>query len=270
MKGEGFAPAKVNLTLHITGRRPDGYHELDSLVVFADVGDRITVSPAAEYTLEAAGPMAAGVPVDDRNLVMRAARLIGVPCRITLEKHLPHAAGLGGGSADAATALKALARLSGREVPEALTLGADVPVCLAGPGAMRMRGIGERLDPVAMPALHAVLVSPDCAVPTGAVFGALAQVGNAPMPELPKEGWLEGLAMQRNDLEIPAMQVQPVIGEVLDMIAATEGCQLARMSGSGGTCFGLYADAASAKAAADKIAKPKPNWWVRATVLNGG
>ncbi len=266
------APAKVNLTLHVTGRRADGYHDLDSLVVFADVGDRIAVAPGGGWSLTVGGPFSDGIPTDDRNIVLRAARLIGgPPASIALEKHLPAAAGIGGGSADAAATLRALHRMDGRPLPACPSaLGADVPVCLAG-RPVRMSGIGDVLSGVpSLPPLHLCLVNPGVAVPTPAVFAALRIRDGAPMPALPACGdaaalarWLAG---QRNDLEAPALTLAPVIGTVLSGLAATKGCLLARMSGSGATCFGLYATPDLAVAAGRAMARP--GWWsVAAAVL---
>jgi len=268
-----FAPAKVNLTLHVTGRRADGYHLLDSLVVFADIGDRVTVRPGAAR-LRVVGPMAAGVPDGPENLVLRAAALIGAEAEITLDKHLPAAAGIGGGSSDAAACLRALAGLGAVRLPDdVLSLGADVPVCLLARAA-RMRGIGEEVTPLArLPLLHAVLVNPRVAVSTPAIFRGLARRDNLPMPErLP--GWhtaehlIHWLATQRNDLEDPAIAEAPVIAEVLRGVAATAGCALARMSGSGATCFGLYPDPKSAQQAARTLRHDHPGWWVMPTALS--
>ena len=265
-----FAPAKINLTLHVTGRRADGYHLLDSLVVFAGVGDRVSAVPDAALSLAVTGPMAAGLSGEGDNLVLRAARAMGVPARIGLEKVLPVSSGIGGGSADAAATLRLLARMTGRALPEAgevLALGADVPVCLAG-RPVRMTGIGEGLAAVpALPAAWLVLVNPRVGVSTPAVFRALARADNAPMPpELPRMRGVAELAaflqMQRNDLEPPAMALQPVIGRVRDALSGQAGCLLARMSGSGATCFGLFADAAEASAAARAIRAAEPGWWV--------
>lgn len=258
-----FAPAKVNLTLHVTGQRADGYHLLDSLVMFADVGDWLEVSLGSGLTVS--GPMAEGVPVDGRNLVLKAAALMGVEARIALEKHLPAAAGIGGGSSDAAAVLRALQELTGREVPGVgLSLGADVPVCLEG-RACFMRGIGERVEPVdGMPELAAVLVNPGVEVPTGAVFNGLARKDNPAMTPLDMGDFLGWLRAQRNDLEPPARMVQPVISDVLAAISAS-GSLLTRMSGSGATCFGIYADRAQAEAAAARLGRP--GWWVRAATL---
>jgi 4-diphosphocytidyl-2-C-methyl-D-erythritol kinase len=268
-----IAPAKINLSLHVTGQRPDGYHLLDSLVVFADLGDRLTLRRAAQPVLRVTGPMAAGVPVGPENLVLRAAAAMGVPLEIGLEKHLPAAAGIGGGSSDAAAVVRGVAVLEpglGLPADRGLSLGADVPVCLLGRAA-RMRGIGEDVVPVEwLPVLHAVLVNPGVGVSTAVIFRTLARKDNAPMPEvLPRwrdaadlAAWLAG---QRNDMQAAAIAAAPVVGEVIAAIAGTEGCRLARMSGSGATCFGLYADAtASARAAA---ALARPGWWVRAVRL---
>lgn len=274
MATEAFAPAKINLTLHVTGRRDDGYHLLDSLVVFAGAGDRVSVEPARDWSLRVIGPRAEGVPEDDGNLVLKAARLIGgVPCAITLDKHLPTASGIGGGSSDAAAALRALHALDGRPLPgDTLPLGADVPVCLSARPA-RMRGIGERLDPVPdLPSVSLVLVNTGVAVSTPEVFRLLSTPDNAPMPpELPQwrdatalADWLAG---QRNDLELPARTAEPAIGVVLSRLAETEGCLLARMSGSGATCFGLYADAVAADDAARALRELHPDWWVEACGL---
>ena len=269
---EGFAPAKVNLALHVTGRRDDGYHLLDSLVVFADVGDRLTAAPDAVLSLAVTGPRAAGVPVDAGNLVLRAAALLGHGrgARIVLEKHLPAAAGIGGGSSDAAAALRMLARLWGVALPDpaaVLTLGADVPVCLHARPA-RMRGIGESLTPLPdLPPFWMVLVNPGVPVPTGPVFAALARRDNAPLPpSLPRladavalANWLGAC---RNDLEPPARALVPAVGQALAALAGQPGCLLARMSGSGATCFGLFATASGAAAAAAALKAAAPGWWV--------
>jgi len=267
-KLEGFAPAKINLTLHVTGQRADGYHLLDSLVVFADVGDQLTCR-LGEMSLAVSGPMAQGVPVGPSNLVFRAAELMGAQATITLEKHLPAAAGIGGGSSDAAAALRLLADLTGRAVPDqGLSLGADVPVCMLARAGF-MRGIGEEVTPVDLSPLHAVLVNPGVPVPTGAVFGGLASKDNAPMEALPTgisaDQLLAWLSRQRNDLEAPAIAAQPVIADVLQTLRES-GAGLARMSGSGATCFGLYPD--SKKAAHAALALARPGWWVQATVLS--
>ncbi|MHA6326845.1 4-(cytidine 5'-diphospho)-2-C-methyl-D-erythritol kinase [Roseivivax sp. CAU 1753] len=270
---EQFAPAKVNLTLHVTGQRPDGYHELTSLVVFADVGDVVRVTDADALTLEVTGPMAAGVPTGRDNLVLRAAELLD-PVRgahIVLEKHLPSAAGIGGGSSDAAATLRALSTLWGMPIPrQTVSLGADVPMCLE-PLAQLVSGIGEGALPVqGLPALPAVLVNPGVEVATVDVFGALADKDNAPMPEdwpeLPDVAAMATfLAGTRNDLAAATLTLVPEIGAVTQALG---DALIARMSGSGATCFGLYPDASSATAAAARIAAEHPGWWVRAVTLN--
>ncbi|TNF59724.1 MAG: 4-(cytidine 5'-diphospho)-2-C-methyl-D-erythritol kinase [Rhodobacteraceae bacterium] len=269
MAADGFAPAKINLTLHVTGQRADGYHLLDSLVVFADVGDRVSFQEDAQpLRLKITGPGAAGVPVDDSNLVMRAARAAGLSRGlITLDKHLPAAAGIGGGSSDAA----AMLRLAGHDPADGgLSLGADVPVCRIA-RATRMTGIGEGLAVIdGLPALPAVLVNPGVPVPTAAVFRRLVSKSNPAMGALPMRPGLPDLidwiALQRNDLEAPAVSEQPVIADVLAALALA-GARLARMSGSGATCFGLFDDAAGAARAARDLSQAHPGWWVRATTL---
>jgi 4-diphosphocytidyl-2-C-methyl-D-erythritol kinase len=270
------APAKVNLTLHVTGQRADGYHLLDSLVVFTETGDRLHFAPADALSLGVTGPMAKGLPSDPTNLVLRAAALMGgCGAMITLEKHLPVAAGLGGGSSDAAAALRGLARLCNRALPdlrEVARLGADLPVCLA-PRPRRMGGIGEVLAEVPqLPPFWLVLANPGVAVATPAVFAALADKTGKPMPQtLPRCASAAELAsflrMQRNDLELPARHLAPVIGKVLAALAAQPGCLVARMSGSGATSFGIFADPLHAAAAARAIAAAEPGWWVRDTAL---
>lgn len=262
-----FAPAKVNLALHVTGQRGDGYHLLDSLVLFAGVGDRVTVTPGEGFSLT--GPAAAALTDADDNLCQRAARSMGGGLHLTLEKHLPVASGLGGGSADAAATLRAAARL-GRPLPDpaaVLALGADVPACLAG-RPLRMTGVGERLAPVLLPPVWLVLANPGVAVATPAVFRALAQKQNPPLPPLPPlanaaalAGWLAGT---RNDLEPPAETLAPAIARTRAALAATPGCLLARMSGSGATCFGLFASDTAARSAAARITAAEPRWWVAA------
>jgi 4-diphosphocytidyl-2-C-methyl-D-erythritol kinase len=270
---DGFAPAKINLALHVTGRRDDGYHLLDSLVCFADLGDHLRAAPAGALSLRVAGPMAEGVPTDAGNLVLRAARALGVTgAALELEKHLPAAAGIGGGSSDAAAALRVLAAMTGRPLPAdaGLSLGADVPVCLS-PRPARMRGIGERLDRLALPALPAVLVNPGFALPTPAIFKALARRENPPMPELPEfpdaAALTDWLQHQRNDLEPAALAVDARVGGVLAALRDTPA-RLVRMSGSGATCFGLYDSEGAAEAAANTLCAARPGWWVRKTVLN--
>lgn len=265
------APAKINLCLHVTGQRPDGYHLLDSLVAFADVGDVIEVRAAPTLSLRVIGPQARDLPVGEDNLVLQAARAFAgtAGAAITLTKNLPVASGIGGGSADAAATLRALARLWSVPLPDAdrvLQLGADVPACLAG-RAQRMQGIGERLTGApGLPEAYLVLVNPGVAVATPAVFKALPCKNNPAMPELPvfakAKALAQWLAAQRNDLEAPAMALAPAIGAVKQALAAAPGCLLARMSGSGATCFGLFADQAQAQSARAAIAAAQPGWWV--------
>ena len=279
MTTEGFAPAKINLTLHVTGRRDDGYHLLDSLVVFAGVGDRLRLTPAPVARLTISGRFAAGVPVDGTNLIQRAAALMdGPPVAIHLDKCLPHASGIGGGSADAAATLRVLTAMGHRPAiadfdAAVLGLGADVPVCLAG-RPCRMQGIGERLSAApALPPLWLVLVNPGCPVPTGAVFAALQGRFGAGMGDPPEgfvnvrelAGWL---LSRRNDLQPPAVTLAPPVADALAALASVPGCLLARMSGSGGTCFGLFADEAGAHAGSARIAVAEPGWWVVAAPVS--
>lgn len=277
------APAKLNLDLRVTGRRADGYHLLDSLVVFLDLADELTLAPAASLELRAHGPMAGDLPTGDGNIVLRAARALadamGVTrgAAITLDKRLPVAAGIGGGSADAAAALRGLCRLWGvRPEPEvlarlALGLGADVPACLDG-RPLRMRGVGERLDPLAdPPPLDLVLVNPRRPLATADVFRTLRVPPGR--PEEPSSALdlapLDRLQRSRNDLEAPARALLPEIGRVLEALRETRGCRLARMSGSGPTCFGRFADPPAAQAAALELARRYPGWWVTACRSRG-
>ena len=257
------APAKVNLFLHVTGRRADGYHLLDSLAVFAGAHDVISAEPAKDLTLRVTGPFAAAL--NDDNLVLHAARALGVTAALTLEKNLPVASGIGGGSADAAAALRLLAP---DMPPTKLTriaagLGADVPVCLASVPA-RMGGVGDVLSPAPdLPEFGIALINPGVAVATKDVFRA--RVGPYSAPASLPPGWPSAAAMAAdlarltNDLEAPAMALCPVIGDVLAAVRATEGCLLARMSGSGATCFALYETPSLAAAAA--AAAARPGWW---------
>lgn len=268
---EAFAPAKINLTLHVTGLRDDGFHTLDSLVVFADVGDRIRLQPADKTVLSVSGPRAAGVPVDASNLVTQAVMLMGANAEISLEKNLPPAAGIGGGSSDAAATLRALAKAFDQPLPPPqgfAILGADVPVCVRA-RPTRMSGIGAQLDDLpGLPPLYMVLVNPGVAVATPKVFAALQSKVNAPMPDTLPEfadapDFARWLGTQRNDLELPARAMAPAIGVVLSRIAQTDGCMLSRMSGSGATCFGLFASQPEADMARDVIAQLHPDWWVK-------
>lgn len=269
------ARAKVNLALHVVGRRGDGYHLLDSLVAFADFGDVITVKPAPLLALTITGPMAAGLSAGPDNLVLQAARLMANPmgAAITLDKHLPVASGIGGGSADAAATLLALSALWGCNLPAAaktLGLGADVPVCLAG-RSCRMEGIGDQISPIALPPAHLVLVNPGVGLRTALVFAALAKRDNAPLPPpepMPDAAALAAYLRQcRNDLEPPALALVPQITQVLAALSAQDGCLLARMSGSGATCFGVFATARGADLAAQTLRAAEAGWWVQATAL---
>jgi len=276
MRDPGFAAAKINLALHVTGQRADGYHLLDSLVAFADIGDRVHAETAADLSLDITGPEGAGLSPDSSNLVLRAASAFGAGqgARVCLEKHLPLASGIGGGSADAAAALRLLAQLWQRPLPapaDVLKLGADVPVCLAG-RCCRMSGVGEVLAPVpALPPVWAVLANPRVEVPTPAVFKALPRKDNPPLPIVPAcvdaAALGRWLAMQRNDLQAPAIATAPVIAAVLDALAALPGALLARMSGSGATCFALFADAGLAQTAANLLRDSRPAWWIKAATI---
>ncbi len=270
-----LAPAKINLALHVTGQRADGYHLLDSLVCFADIGDRLSVTVADEMTLTLTGPMAGKLTADADNLVLQAAHLLDPikTAQITLEKILPVASGIGGGSSDAATCLRLLADLWHLPLPDpaaVLTLGADVPVCLAG-GAARMQGIGETISPLSLPAFPAVLVNPGLSLSTPAVFQQLASKTNPtlqpPPTSLDHSQWLLYLKVQRNDLEAPAIALCPTIAEVLQALVQQSGCALARMSGAGATSFGLFETDAAARMAAQEIQARQPNWWVKPTRL---
>ena len=274
-KVQRIARAKVNLALHVVGRRADGYHLLDSLVAFADFGDVVTVEPAPSLSLSITGPMAAGLSAGPDNLVLKAAQMLGSPlgAAITLEKRLPIASGIGGGSADAAATMQALGALWGCALPDAgqvLALGADVPVCLAGQSC-RMAGIGDQISPIALPPAHLVLVNPGVGLSTAAVFGALLCRDNPPLP--PAAPMPDAVALAaylghcRNDLEAPALSLVPQIGAVLAALQGQTGCLLARMSGSGATCFGLFASASAAVAAATALRAQSAAWWVQATTM---
>ena len=269
---EAFAPAKVNLTLHVTGQRGDGYHLLDSLVAFVDVGDQLRLTKAGQMSLTVTGPYASGVPTDKRNLVWQAATLCAITADITLEKNLPNAAGVGGGSADAAAVIRAAKQFGHAPQGDVASLGADVPVCMSS-APQRMQDIGDLLKPVgALPDLWMVLVNPIVAVATPAVFSALKKKSNAPMAnDLPSwktfDEFCAWLGKQRNDLEEPALIIQPIIADVLGTFY---DAALARMSGSGATCFGLYPSRQASANAAARIKMDNPDWWVAdAKVLRG-
>lgn len=283
-----FAPAKINLTLHVTGQRSDGYHLLDSLVVFASAGDSIYLQIGNTLSVTTEGPEAAAVPTDTNNLVLKVANLFSdMPgASFLLTKNLPVASGIGGGSADAAAAFRGLmVHWSGGVVDEKmfdpqhtpfaeklLQLGSDIPVCLQS-RPTRMQGIGEKLDALPkLPPLFAILVNPRVQVSTPDVFSALGERDNAPMaPELPAfsgaHDFVVWLSEQRNDLEPAARQLVPEISTVIDELNAEPLCLLSRMSGSGATCFGLFDHFGAAKTAARGMAKRYPNWWIAAVQL---
>lgn len=284
------APAKVNLTLRVIGRRGDGYHEIESLVVFADFGDRLSFSRGDKLALTVHGPSAAQAGEGDDNLVLKAARSLAARCpdlmlgAFSLDKRLPVAAGLGGGSSDAAAALRLLAGANSlpgddpRLYAAARATGADVPVCL-DPRARTMRGIGEVLSrPLALPPLPAVLVNPGVALATKAVFAGwtpAAAHGLAVDLDMvakltSREELVQFLDTQSNDLEAPAVALQPVIADVLTALRGLPHCKLARMSGSGATCFALFAAPDTAQRGAEILRGKYPHWWVRATTLGGG
>jgi 4-diphosphocytidyl-2-C-methyl-D-erythritol kinase len=287
------ARAKVNLTLRVVGRRVDGYHDLESVVAFADCADQLSLLPGVELALKTTGPLAEACGEVGDNLVLKAARLLAerVPGLKTgtfsLNKVLPVAAGIGGGSADAAAALRLLARLNGLPINDAritevakLT-GADVPVCVPSQPCV-MTGVGQSLMPLNLPKLPCVLINPRVAVATKDVFAALGLrngellVGFAdvlqamvwPEAGASLEDWVEAFAASSNDLEAPAMRIQAVIREVISALNATDGAWLARMSGSGATCFAIYENTADAGRAADKIRRDHPQWWVHSGVLS--
>jgi len=286
------ARAKVNLTLRVLGRRADGYHELESLVAFAGVGDVLSLEAGPDLSLMLGGPQGEGLPVDDSNLVLRAARMLavevgdrGAPLRMGhfhLVKRLPVASGIGGGSADAAGALRLLARLNGLAPDDPALLrtagrvGADVPVCLDS-RARVMAGIGERLGPaLKLPPLFALLVNPGVPVETVAVFRALGldagqagpgAGGDAPARADSASALIASLAASGNDLETPGRQVAPVVDIVLAELRALPGCRLARMSGSGATCFAIFDGCRESAAAGRALRRRQPGWWVRPTLL---
>jgi 4-diphosphocytidyl-2-C-methyl-D-erythritol kinase len=281
------APAKVNLTLRVLGSRADGYHDIESLVAFADIGDRLTLTPGDALTLTVVGPGAAQTGAEADNLVTKAvraltARVPGLRAGVfRLEKNLPVAAGLGGGSADGAAALRLLAQANALapddpRLPDAArATGADVPVCL-DPRPRVMRGIGEILSaPLPLPRLAALLVNPGVAVPTKLVFSGWKPSANASPPAgraaVPKmqnaEQLLDWLASEANDLEAPAIALAPAIAEALASLRAAAGCRLARMSGSGATCFALFSSDVESAAAGKKLRTQFPDWWISTTVL---
>lgn len=285
--------AKVNLTLRVVGRRVDGYHDLESMVAFADCADRLSLTPGAALNLKTTGPRAQDCGETSDNLVFKAAQLLSerVPDlklgAFTLDKLLPVAAGIGGGSADAAAALRLLAQANGLALDDARLIevaeltGADVPVCLASRACV-MTGVGETLLPLSLPKMPCVMVNPGVPVATKDVFAQLGlrngellvgatdvlQATAWPEDGASLEDWVEVLSAEINDLEAPATRIQPIIGEVIAALNATNGAWLARMSGSGATCFAIYENTADAQRAADKIQLDHPDWWVHAGVLS--
>ncbi len=287
------ARAKVNLTLRVVGRRVDGYHDLESLVAFADCADHLSLAVGPELQLVTTGPLAQACGETSDNLVFKAAKLLGeqVPelkrGEFVLDKVLPVAAGIGGGSADAAAALRLLARANNLAIDDSRLIevaeltGADVPVCLNSRACV-MTGVGETLMPLALPVMPCVMVNPRVPVATSDVFKALGlrngellvgasdvfEAAGWPEAGASLEDWVEALAAGTNDLEAPATRIQPVIGEVIAALNATNGAWLARMSGSGATCFAIYENTAEAGRAAEKLRLDHPGWWVHAGTLS--
>lgn len=282
------APAKINLALHITGQRDDGYHLLDSLVGFAEIGDTLTISAPARSGLSVSGAFAESVPTDKSNFIFKVAERAWPDMDISfhLHKELPVASGIGGGSADAAACYRGIAMLrrlldpedssflmSDYKVAALVDLGADIPMCVRSE-FVQVQGIGEQVRALKnMPALPAVLVNPGVPVSTPAVFKSLTFKSNSPMSPCPEEPDAQALicwlAEQRNDLQRPACAVAPDIQTVLDALIDQEGCRLARMSGSGATCFGLFHSSVHAHAAEQCLRSTNPTWWVRASTING-
>lgn len=275
------APAKLNLFLHVTGKRPDGYHLLESLTVFTEFGDIVEAAPAEILTLKITGPQASSLENAPDNLVLRAAQLLQPSlshgAALTLHKHIPVGAGLGGGSADAAATITALEKLWNLTLPPAarhaiaLQLGSDVPACaLATPGWLT--GTGDTVTPITIPSAWVVLVNPNIPLLTADVFRANREAFH---PSITKPHPTSAFALaawaatQSNTLEKPAITLQPAIAEILRAITATQECLLARMSGSGATCFGFYDNEPAATAAAKHLATAHPDWWVKATAMKG-
>ena len=287
-----LAPAKINLALHVVGQRPDGYHLLESLVIFADAGDRLGFSRSTEDRFTVSGPFSTDLPLTGEgasgNLVVRARDLLRAhlverglaagPVHLHLEKNLPVASGIGGGSADAAAALLGLLELWGASADRgslqdmALNLGADVPMCLEG-RPLIASGIGEELQPVSLPRFHMLLVNPLVAVSTPVIFRMLTNKTNPPLAmadrAIAASDWIEALKGLRNDLEPPARLLEPAITAVSDALLKT-GAVFVRMSGSGATCFGLFTTAAERDVAAGVLLTQKPNWYVLACTSVSG
>ena len=283
------APAKINLTLHVLGRRPDGYHALESLVAFSRSGDTLSLTPGGALQLTVTGPTAPAAGDLDANLVIKAARNLAARIEgltlgtFHLVKTLPVAAGIGGGSSDAAAALRLIARANDlvlddpRLLEAAAATGADVPVCLAAKARM-MAGIGENLGPILdLPPLFALIVNPGQALATKHVFarmniavGAVTGFGAHPQIAhgIDAAALATALKKARNDMEDAAIVLAPIIGDVLAILSAAPGCRLARMSGSGATCFALFPDCRAVAKAKRTIVAAHPDWWVKPAVLN--
>lgn len=269
------APAKLNLALHVRARREDGYHELETLFVFVRDGDTVRLTPAIHDGFAIIGPFAAGLSGEGDNLVTRARDAFrgrfgaSEPLSIVLDKHLPVASGIGGGSADAAATLRGMAKLAGIAPDDpalmaiAAALGSDVPACLAG-RTMIGRGRGEQLTPIEVPSLPVLLVNPGVGVSTAAVFAGWDRIDRGALAD----GDALAIAMAgRNDLEPPARVLAPAVDTVLEMLAQADGVRLARMSGSGATCFALFDRAEDCAAAATAIRAARPDWWCLETAL---
>jgi len=273
------APAKINLFLHVGERRADGFHPLQSLAVFTGIGDLLTMEPDFGLSMVIDGPFAKGLEAEGDNLVLRAARALDTKgAKLTLTKNLPVASGIGGGSADAAAALRGLNQLWELNREEtalceiAAGLGSDIPACVLSASCFK-EGRGEVLRAVeTMPRVPMLLVNPGVAVPTKDVFAALDERSGVEMA-LPRGHFadtadlLRFLETTRNDLEAPARRIQPVIGEVLKAIAALPGALMTRMSGSGATCFGIFADDDCCRRAAEKLKQRQPDWWIAPTCV---
>lgn len=259
-----FAPAKINLSLHITGKRTDGYHTLNSIIAFTDIGDEVILEPADGFFFKVEGPKDIE---NENNLVVKAARLMAekfgkdLNCKITLVKNLPIASGIGGGSADAAATLRAFSKFWGidEDISDiALKLGADVPVCLKTK-AQYVTGIGENLQDIQIPAFSIILINPNISCATANVFSKFKQSYKSEMPA-PQKIDLRFLQTQENDLTTAACEIVPQIENILKIL---KNAQLARLSGSGATCYGLFENAGNAQTAAEKIQQENPNWWVK-------
>ncbi len=272
-----FAPAKINLFLHVTGKRDDGYHTLESLVAFADIGDEITFQPADTLSVDIRGPYADGLSVTDNSIIKAAQFYAHRHClnpsgKFTLTKNLPIASGIGGGTADAAAALHVLESAHGQPIPDATALtalGADVPVCVSG-DVVVMQGIGEVITPVAaFPTCDVLLINSGHSVATADVFRGLQPPYSGPLVQPTTAGWAtlseltDFLQTTRNDLVKPALSLAPQISGVVAALSRSKGCKIARMSGSGATCFGIFESSEAAQTAAEIIAEGHPTWWIK-------